>query len=116
MVRLELPGVPPFVVYLLSSTIVAIAAVRSGRAAARTCALPALPTPGAHAPRLQTGSLFEFAAKNPIFGVLPADNPLYTPILGLFALTGFPTAAVLFSKCVQAANEASANADRQDGY
>lgn len=65
---------------------------------------------------LQTGSAFEFAAKNPIFGVLPADNPLYTPILGLFVLTGFPTSAVLFGKCIQAANEASANADKQDGY
>jgi hypothetical protein len=38
------------------------------------------------------GSIFEWTAKNPIFGVLPPDNFLYTPILGLFALTGLPTA------------------------
>ena len=40
----------------------------------------------------QIGSIFEYVNKNPIFGVLPPSNPLYAPILGLFALTGLPTA------------------------
>lgn len=41
---------------------------------------------------MQVGSIYEFANKNPIFGVIEADSPLYTPILGLFMVTGFPTA------------------------
>jgi len=49
-------------------------------------------------------------------GVLPPDSPLYTPVLATFFVTGFPTSAYLFSKCVQAANEASAAADRADGF
>ena len=66
--------------------------------------------------RAQTGSLFEFSAGNPIFGVVNSDSPLYTPILATFFVTGYPTSAFLFSKCVAAANEASAEADKQDGY
>jgi hypothetical protein len=37
-----------------------------------------------------TGSIFEFNEKNPLFGVLPPDNPLWAPILLFFAVTGFP--------------------------
>lgn len=77
----------PFGVYLLLSVIVAIAAVRF--------CLPVLLTTRVRAyccSPAQTGSIFEFGAQNPIFGVLGADSPLYTPILGLFVLTGFPMA------------------------
>ena len=63
----------PFGVYLLLSAIVAIAAV---------------------------GSIFEYANKNPIFDVIYPDSPLYTPILGVFALTGIPSAGYLFFKAV----------------
>ena len=38
----------------------------------------------------QVGSIFEFADKNPIFGVVRPDSPLWAPILGFFALTGLP--------------------------
>lgn len=55
--------------------------------------------------------MFEWTAKNPIFGVLPPDNILYTPILGIFAITGLPTAGWLFFKAISAAN---AEADRMD--
>jgi len=79
----------PWPVYLLSSAIVAIAAV---------------------------GSIFEFADKNPIFGVVQPDSPLWAPILGFFALTGLPLSGFLFFKCVQAANEAAEAQDRMDGY
>lgn len=41
---------------------------------------------------IQVGSIYEYANKNPVFGVLPADSGLYAPILGFFVLTGFPTA------------------------
>ena len=68
--------------------------------------------------------------------MLGADSPLYTPILGLFVLTGFPTARLLpcaarslsrltlpatpqsgylFSKCISAANAESERADKLDG-
>lgn len=79
----------PFPVYLLSSAIVAIAAV---------------------------GSIFEWANGNPIFGALPPSSPLYTPILGLFALTGLPTAGVLFFKAISTANAEAERQDRLDGF
>ena len=41
---------------------------------------------------LQVGSIFELLNQNPIFGVVGPDSPLYTPILGLFSVTGLPTA------------------------
>jgi hypothetical protein len=41
---------------------------------------------------IQVGSVYEYANKNPIFGVIPSDSGLYAPILGFFVLTGFPTA------------------------
>lgn len=78
------PTGPPFAVFLVASALVAIAAV---------------------------GSVFEFVNKNAIFGVLPPESPLYAPILGLFALTGLPSAGWLFFKAVTAANE---EAERQD--
>jgi hypothetical protein len=55
--------------------------------------------------------VFEFFNKNPVFGVVQPDSPLYLPILGLFALTGLPTAGWLFYKAVSVAN---AEADRMD--
>jgi vacuolar iron transporter family protein len=79
----------PFPVYLLSSAIVAIAAV---------------------------GSIFEWANGNPIFGVVPPSSPLYTPILGVFALTGLPTSGVLFYKAISSANAEAERQDRLDGY
>lgn len=100
---------PPFVTYLLSSVIVAIAAVR----------FSLLLDPSKHSlppPLCQTGSLFEFSAKNPLFGVVGSDSPFYAPILGLFMVTGFPTSAYLFKLCIDAANAASEDADRQDGF
>ena len=40
----------------------------------------------------QVGSIFEFTNRNAIFGVLPPENPLWAPILLLFAVTGLPSA------------------------
>ena len=79
----------PFGVYLLTSAIVAIAAV---------------------------GSIFEYTSKNPIFDVIEADSPLYAPILGLFALTGLPTSGYLFYKAVSTANKEAERMDKLDGY
>lgn len=79
----------PFGVYLLLSSVVAIAA---------------------------TGSIFEFFNKNAIFGVIEPDSPLWAPILGFFVLTGFPLAGVLWSKSIDAANRAAEAQDRADGY
>ena len=79
----------PFGLYLLFSCFVTIAAV---------------------------GSIFEWSAQNPIFGVIEPDSPLYTPILGVFAVTGIPTAGVLFFKGVSAANAEAERMDAQDGY
>jgi hypothetical protein len=78
----------PFGLYLLFSTMVGIAAV---------------------------GSIFEYAAKNPIFGVVASDSVLYTPILGTFAVTGLPMCAWLFLKGVAAANAESERYDKLDG-
>ena len=47
---------------------------------------------------LQVGSIFEYANQHAIIDVIQPDSPLYTPILGFFALTGFPTAGFLFYK------------------
>ena len=85
----EGPGDLPFGVYLLASAMVTIAAV---------------------------GSVFEYTAKNPIFDIIEADSPLYAPILGLFAITGLPTAAYLFYKSVSAANKEAERMDKIDGY
>ena len=41
------------------------------------------------------GSIFEFANKNAIFGVVKPDNFLWAPILLFFAVTGFPSAGTL---------------------
>lgn len=79
----------PFGVYLIGSALVAIAAV---------------------------GSVFEYANKNPIFDVIYPDSALYTPILGLFALTGLPSAGFLFYKAVTAANKEAERMDKLDGY
>lgn len=78
----------PFGVYLLLSAIVAIAAV---------------------------GSIFEFANKNPIFDTIYPDSPFYTPILGIFSVTGIPTAGYLFFKAVGAANAEAERMDKLDG-
>ncbi|KAK9902255.1 hypothetical protein WJX75_009757 [Coccomyxa subellipsoidea] len=79
----------PFPVYLLGSALVAIAAV---------------------------GSIFEFANRNPIFGVLPPDNFLWAPILLFFSITGFPSAGFLFFKAITAANKEADRQDKIDGY
>lgn len=55
----------PWGLYLLFSCFVAIAAV---------------------------GSIFEYVDKNPIFGVVPPDSPVWAPILLTMAVTGWPTA------------------------
>jgi len=62
------------------------------------------------------GSIFEWTNKNPIFGVVPASSFLYTPILGLFAVTGVPMAGYLFYLGVTAANKLSEEMDKSDGY
>jgi hypothetical protein len=79
----------PFFVYLIASSLVAIAAV---------------------------GSVFEYFNKNPIFGVVPPDSPFWAPILGIFVFTGFPSAGFLWFKAISLANKASEDQDREDGY
>ncbi|KAL2644088.1 hypothetical protein R1flu_011675 [Riccia fluitans] len=79
----------PVAVYLIGSSLVAIAAV---------------------------GSIFEYFNKNPVFGVVQPDSPLWAPILGFFAITGLPSAGFLFYKGVQLANKASEEIDREDGF
>ncbi|KAG1365524.1 Dimethylaniline monooxygenase [N-oxide-forming] 1 [Cocos nucifera] len=79
----------PFYVYLLASAVTAIAAI---------------------------GSVFEYINQKPVFGVLSSDSVFYAPLLGFFAFTGIPTSAFLWFKSVQAANKASEEQDRRDGY
>ncbi|XP_008786799.2 uncharacterized protein LOC103705013 [Phoenix dactylifera] len=79
----------PFYVYLVASAVTAIAAV---------------------------GSVFEYVNQKPVFGVLSSDSVFYAPLLGFFAFTGIPTSAFLWFKSVQAANKASEEQDRRDGY
>lgn len=79
----------PFTVYLLASAITAIAAI---------------------------GSVFEYVNQKPVFGVLGSDSVFYAPVLGLFAFTGIPTAAFLWFKSVQVANQEAEEQDRRDGY
>lgn len=79
----------PFGAYLLFSSFTAIAAV---------------------------GSIFEYANQRPVFDVIQPDSPLYTPILGFFAITGLPTSAFLFFKAVQSANKEAERMDKLDGY
>lgn len=67
-------------------------------------------------PSLQVGSIFEYANQRPVFDVIQPDSPLYTPILGFFAITGLPTAGYLFYKAVQSANKAAERMDKLDGY
>ena len=97
---------------------------RSPGAAARVAR--SLPSPGHARPppplpplplaMLQVGSIFEYTARNPVFGVLPPSSPLYTPVLGLFALTGLPTAGWLFFKAIASANAEAERQDKLDGY
>jgi hypothetical protein len=47
--------------------------------------------------------------------VVPADSPLYAPILGLFVFTGFPMSGWLLTKCVAAANAMAERMDKADG-
>lgn len=62
------------------------------------------------------GSIFEYIDRNPVFGVVQPDNPLWAPILLFFAVTGFPTAGYLFIKGVQGFNEDAERQDKLDGY
>lgn len=50
---------------------------------------------------MQVGSVFEYANKNAIFGVIQPDSGLYAPILGGMAITGLPSAGgeIGFIKC-----------------
>ncbi|CAI5498144.1 unnamed protein product [Closterium sp. Naga37s-1] len=77
----------PFWAYLLASVLVAIAAV---------------------------GSIFEFTAGNPLFGVVSSDSPIWAPTLLLFATTGIPSSGYLLYLAIQAANKAAREADEQD--
>jgi hypothetical protein len=63
---------------------------------------------------LQIGSMFEFFNKNPIFGIVEPSSPFYAPILGIFALTGLPTAGWLFIKAVTSANTMAERMDEAD--
>jgi hypothetical protein len=62
------------------------------------------------------GSCFELANQNALFGVIQPDNFLYYPILGVFILTGLPSAGVLWSKATKAANDEADRLDKADGY
>lgn len=64
---------------------------------------------------MQIGSVFEFFNQNSIFGVVEPSSPLYLPILGIFVLTGPPTAGWLFIKAVTVANEEAERMDKADG-
>jgi len=64
----------------------------------------------------QVGSCFELANQNPLFGLISPDNFLYYPILGVFILTGVPSAGMLWSKATKAANDEADRQDRLDGY
>ncbi|CAH9128709.1 unnamed protein product [Cuscuta epithymum] len=79
----------PFYVYLLASSITAIAAV---------------------------GSVFEYVNQKPVFGLLNSDSVFYTPLLGFFAFSGIPTSAYLWFKSVEVANKESDELDKRDGY
>ena len=93
----EESGSLPFAVYLLGSVLVSIAAVRR-RGSVKMPHWNQEPIVSIH-PReclhpgfVQVGSIFEIINKNPVFGVIQPDSPLWLPILGLFAVTGLPTA------------------------
>lgn len=85
----EKPFEVPFGVYLIASSLVAIATV---------------------------GSIFEYFNQNAIFGIIQPDSPLWLPILGFFSITGLPSTGFLFYKAISSANKASEEADRQDGF
>ncbi|XP_023518065.1 uncharacterized protein LOC111781610 [Cucurbita pepo subsp. pepo] len=79
----------PFYVYLLASSITAIAAI---------------------------GSVFEYVNQKPVFGIINSDSIFYAPLLGFFAFTGIPTAGFLWFKSVEVANKEAEDQDRRDGY
>lgn len=79
----------PFYVYLLASTVTAIAAI---------------------------GSVFEYVNEKPVFGVLNSDSIFYAPVLGFFVFTGIPTSAFLWFRSVQVANKEAEEQDKRDGY
>ncbi|EFJ34325.1 hypothetical protein SELMODRAFT_69021, partial [Selaginella moellendorffii] len=79
----------PYIVYLVASCLVAIAAV---------------------------GSIFEYFNKNPVFGVIQPDSPFYTPVLGFFSITGIPVSAFLWFRAIKLANKDAERQDKEDGY
>lgn len=85
----EAPKQLPWGLYLLASTLTAIAAV---------------------------GCIFEYIDRNPFFGIISPDSPAWAPILLTLAITGFPTAGYLFYKGVTGFNEEAERQDRLDGY
>lgn len=62
------------------------------------------------------GSMFEYIGRNPVFGVIEPDSPLWAPILLFFAVTGLPTAGFLFFKGIQGFNEDADRQNKIDGY
>ena len=84
----EKDGKLPFGVYLLASSIVAIASI---------------------------ASIFEYTYQNPIFSVVPPTSFLYKPILGIFVFTGLPLSVYLFYQAITSANELADSMDKQDG-
>ena len=79
----------PWGLYLLFSSFVAIAAV---------------------------GCIFEYVDKNPFFGIIQPDSPLWAPILLTLAITGFPTSGFLFYKGVDGFNQDADRQNKLDGY
>ena len=79
----------PWALYLLFSSFVAIAAV---------------------------GCIFEYVDRNPFFGLVQPESPLWAPILISLAVTGFPTSALLFKKGVDGFNEDADRQNKIDGY
>ncbi|KAF0923417.1 hypothetical protein E2562_006321 [Oryza meyeriana var. granulata] len=67
-------------------------------------------------PRVQIGSIFEYANQRPVFGVVSSDSALYAPLLGFFVFTGIPTSGFLWFKAVQTANKEAEEQDRRDGF
>mmetsp|Transcript_26977 Transcript_26977/g.88531 ORF Transcript_26977/g.88531 Transcript_26977/m.88531 type:complete len:178 (+) Transcript_26977:23-556(+) len=62
------------------------------------------------------GTIFEFAYKNPLFGVIQPDTLLYNIVCGVFVFTALPSATFLWIKATKAANEEADRQDRLDGY
>jgi hypothetical protein len=96
----------PFPVYLIGSALVAIAAVSASDPLSYHLRVQHSDTDiqvdyyladNSRLRALQVGSIFEYFNRHAIFGVVSPDNLLWAPILGFFAITGFPSAGALRS-------------------